>query len=170
MASIEAFSPDELRLIQHAPVYVIAGAAASGETGLTGSLVEVIEGVEDFAASMASAGDSLLTSIFQAIDQTQPDDFDISQVSDPHKRDEIVARGLRTAADARALLAERASPDDVNVYAAALIHAARAAAKAASTGGILGFGSVEVSVDEAEYIRNLAEALGVPLVRPDQDA
>ncbi|MGD9710799.1 MAG: hypothetical protein AB7V46_01885 [Thermomicrobiales bacterium] len=161
MATIDDFSEAELRLIQHAPVYVIAGAVASQPEGMTGSMVEMIDGVEGFAQAMARAEDSLLTSIFRAIDQTQPDDFDISRVSDPGHRDEIIAQGLRAATEAQAVLAHKAESADVDAFAAALLDAARAAVHAARTGGFLGFGSVEVTQEEAEYVASLASALGL---------
>ncbi|MCC6945262.1 MAG: hypothetical protein IT335_11835 [Thermomicrobiales bacterium] len=160
MATIDDFTRDELRLIQHAPVHVIAGAVASGEEGVTGSMVEMIDGVERFAQSMASAADSLLTSIFASIDQTQPDDFDITQVSDPVFRDAIIEKGLKAAAEAKALLLLKADPEDAETYAAGLINAARAAVHAARSGGFLGFGSVEVTDEEAEYVGQLITILG----------
>ena len=94
MATINDFTAEELRLIQHAPVYVIAGAIASQPAGVTASMVEMIDGVEGFAQSMARAEDSLLTSIFQNIDQTQPDDFDITQISNPAFHETTIAKGL----------------------------------------------------------------------------
>ncbi len=160
MATIDDFSIDELRLIQHAPVHVIAGAVASSEEGMTGSMVEMIDGAEGFAGSMARAEDSLLTAIFQSIDQTQPDDFDIAQVSDPDFRDVLAEKGLRAAADAKALLAQKAGDDDAQTYASALVDAARAAIHASRTGGFLGFGSVEVTALEAEYVARLITILG----------
>jgi hypothetical protein len=161
LATIDDFSPDELRAIQHAPVHVIAGAVASEETGMTGSMVEMIDGVEGFAASMARAEDSLLTTIFQEIDETQPADFDITVVSDPARQEEIVSRGLAEARAAYDLLRARAGEADAGAYARALIDAARAAAHAARTGGFLGFGSEEVSEHEVEYVQRLARELGV---------
>ena len=161
MATIEDFSRDELRLIQHAPVHVIAGAVASGTEGVTGSMVEMIDGAEGFAQSMARAEDSLLTSIFQSIDQTQPDDFDITQVSDPDYRDVLVEKGLKAAADAKALLLQKAGDDDASAYSRSLVDAARAAVHASRTGGFLGFGSVEVSEEEAEYVAQLKTILGL---------
>ncbi len=161
MATIEDFTQDELRLIQHAPVHVIAGAVASGNEGMTGSMVEMIDGAEGFAQSMARAEDSLLTAIFKSIDQTQPDDFDITQVSDPSYREALMAKGLTAAAQAHALLLQRAGSADAGVYAASLVDAARAAVQAARTGGFLGFGSVAVTEEEAEFVARLMATLGM---------
>lgn len=166
MATIDDFTQDELRLIQHAPVHVIAGAVASGGEGVTGSMVEMIDGAEGFAQSMARAEDSLLTSIFQSIDQTQPDDFDITVVSDPVNRDMLTEKGLKAAADATAVLLKRAGSADAQTYAASLVDAARAAVHAAKTGGFLGFGSVEVTPEEAEYVSRLITILGSSQAAP----
>ncbi len=159
MATIDDFSPEELQQIQHAPVYVIAGAVASQTDGYTGSMREMIDGVEGFAAAMARAGDSLLTEIFQAIDQTQPDGFDIEEVSNEETRDAVVARGLEAAVGAYSLLKSKAGSSDADEYGKALIVAASAAVHAAKTGGFLGFGSDAVSEDEAEYVQRLTESI-----------
>ncbi len=159
MATIDDFSQTELRQIQHAPIYVIAGAIASQPEGVTSSMVEMIEGVEKFAQSMAAAGDELLSAIFANIDQTQPDDFDITQVSDPAFHESIMEKGIQAATAATSLLASKATTNDAETFSTLLIDAARAAVHATRTGGILGFGSVEVTLDEAAYIARLTQAL-----------
>lgn len=159
MATIDDFSQTELRQIQHTPIYVLAGAIASEPEGVTSSMVEMIEGVEKFAQTIATAGNVLLSAIFANIDQTQPDDFDITQVSDPAFHESIMDKGIQAATDAKAVLIAKATSVDAETFAASLIDAARAAVHATRTGGILGFGSVEVTDDEAAYIVRLIQAL-----------
>jgi hypothetical protein len=161
MATIDDFTAEELQLIQHAPVYVIAGAVASETaTDTFGSMREMIDGVEGFAASMAQADDSLLTEIFKTIDQTQPDDFDIDEVSKEENRDAVMQRGIDSAAAAHQLLASRAEAADADAFAESLLNAAGAAVRATKTGGFLGFGAETVTDREAAYVQRLEEALG----------
>jgi hypothetical protein len=161
MTTIDDFTAEELQLIQHAPVYVIAGAVASESMPDTfGSMREMIDGVEGFAASMAQAEDSLLTAIFTAIDQTQPDDFDIDEVSKAENRDTVMQRGIDSAVAAHQLLATKADQADADAFAESLLNAAGAAVRATKTGGFLGFGAEAVTEREAEYVRRLGEALG----------
>jgi hypothetical protein len=161
MATIDDFTPEELQLIQHAPVYVIAGAVASETaTDAFGSMREMIDGVEGFATATAQANDSLLTEIFNAIDQTQPDDFDIDEVSRPENRDAVMQQGIESAVSAHHLLASKAEAADADAFAESLLNAAGAAVRAVKTGGFLGFGAEAVTEREAEYVRRLEEALG----------
>ncbi|CAN5815944.1 hypothetical protein BH24CHL4_BH24CHL4_15740 [soil metagenome] len=160
MATIDDFSADELQQIQHAPVYVIAGAVASETTGAFGSRREMIDGVEGFAKSMAQANDSLLTEIFKSIDQTQPDDFDIDEVIKGEIRDATMKKGIESAAAAYNLLASKAEVVDADAYAESLLRAASAAVRAAKTGGFLGFGAETITDREAEYVKRLAGAVG----------
>jgi hypothetical protein len=160
MATIDDFTAEELRLIQHAPVYVIAGAVASETADAFGSMREMIDGVEGFAAATAQAGDSLLTEIFNAIDQTQPDDFDIDEVSREENRDAVMQQGIESAVSAHHLLATRAEAADADAYAESLLRAAGAAVRAVKTGGFLGFGAEAITEREAAYVRRLGEALG----------
>ena len=71
---------------------------------------EMIDGVESFASSMARANDSLLTEIFKAIDQSQPDDFDIDEVIREEVRDATIAKGIESAVAAHQLLASKRTP------------------------------------------------------------
>jgi hypothetical protein len=161
MATIDDFTADELQLIQHAPVYVIAGAVASETaTDTFESMREMIDGVEGFAASMAQADDSLLTAIFESIDQTQPDDFDIDEVSRAENRDAVMQQGIDSAVAAHQLLATKAEAADADAFAESLLNAAGAAVRAVKTGGFLGFGAEAVTEREAAYVRRLGEALG----------
>lgn len=160
MATIDDFTAEELQQIQHAPVYVIAGAVASGSTDPFGSMREMIDGVESFASSMARANDSLLTEIFKAIDQSQPDDFDIDEVIREEVRDATIAKGIESAVAAHQLLASKADAADADAYAQSLLNAAGAAVRAVKTGGFLGFGAEAVTEREAEYVQRLADALG----------
>jgi hypothetical protein len=159
MATIDDFTPEELLLIQHAPVRVIAGAVASEPDGMTGSMREMIDGVEGFANTMAREGDRLLNDLFRSIDQTAPDDFDMERISLAEHREAVMQEGIESAREALAVLQAKADPADAATYADALLDAAEAAVHAAKTGGFLGFGSAEVSEREAAYVQRLAEAL-----------
>ena len=160
MTTIDDFTVEEIQQIQHAPVYVIAGAVASETSGAFGSMREMIDGVEGFARSMAQANDSLLTGIFKAIDKTRPDDFDIDEVSREEMRDVTMENGIASAVAAHQLLASKAEAADADAYAQSLLRAASAAVRAAKTGGFLGFGGETITEREAAYVQRLASALG----------
>ena len=160
MATIDDFTTEELQQIQHAPVYVIAGAVASETSGVFGAMREMIDGVEGFATSMAQADDSLLTEIFKGIDKTQPDDFDIDEVTREEIREATMDKGIASAVAAYQLLASKAELTDADAYAQSLLSASSAAVRAAKTGGFLGFGAETITDREAEYVQRLADSLG----------
>ncbi|CAN5735697.1 hypothetical protein BH23CHL5_BH23CHL5_18940 [soil metagenome] len=160
MAELEIFTPEELKQLQQAPMYVIAGAVASETDGILGSMRETVDGVKTFARALAEAQDSLLSAIFASIDTDDPVDFDIENVSQAATADAAMNEGVAAAVASIRILEAKAQMGDADAYAAALLNAATAAVKAARTGGFLGIGAETISKNEAAYMERLSTAMG----------
>jgi len=165
MAAKTDFTPDEWKSLLQSPLIAGIAVSAADPSGLFGMLRE----------SMASAGALLEATRDPSADalvKAVASDYETSEgrtlAQDGLKASlmggepaDIVAKALQALRGVSALLDGKAASDST-AFKTWLAGVAKAVAEAASEGGFLGFGGVQVSDAEKATLAQIASALGVP--------
>jgi len=157
------FAADEWKIVLEAPVLAGFAITAADPSGLFGTLKEGWAEAKELAAAKEGASDELIKSVaddlFTSEGRTGAHDR-MAELLKGAKREELKDRALGELKRAVALVDSKA-PADAAAFKQWLSHIAQIVAEAASEGGFLGFGGVQVSEKEKATLAELHGVLGV---------
>jgi hypothetical protein len=160
------YTDAEWDLLTRLPTFAVFGAMAAEDGGPVTSTREIWAGMEELAQSAraAYAGNALIQAVRQAIVQREDGSElplqDWRSVESGVLPEAIVESALETAANARQVLADRATPEEAAGFLAWVMDIAKASVHAAKS-GFLGLSGAEVTPRESQFLSDLAAALGV---------
>jgi hypothetical protein len=165
MATKADFTPDEWKTLIQSPLVVGLAVSAADPSGLFGMLKESMASASALLKAKADPGaDALVKAVagdFETSEGRTAAQEGIKATFSAAKPAEIKAKAIDELKSVSAVLAAKA-PADASAYKAWLVGVANSVAEAASEGGFLGFGGVQVSDAEKATIADIAAALGVP--------
>jgi hypothetical protein len=157
MSTKNDYSADEWKLIAGAPVaagLLVTLADASGPVGLVKEAMAVSKAITDSAQGDAPEIVKSLAEVVKSAGGRQ-------ELPDVPTGDRAATKNALTTALKGAVSAvERKSPGEVDAFKKWLVSVAGKVAEASKEGGFLGFGGTQVSADEEQAIKQLAEMLG----------
>ena len=163
MAVKTNFSSDEWNTVLEAPVLAGFAITAADPSGIFGTLAEGWANAKELAAAKTSASDELIKSVaedlFTSEGRASARDR-MSALLKGAKPEELKDRALDELKRVVALVDAKA-PTDAPAFKHWLSHIAQIVAEAASEGGFLGFGGVQVSDKEKATLAEIHGVLGV---------
>ena len=158
----EKFSPEDWFTIMNGPGRAGLFVIAASPSGLTGVLAEAGAIARTLQEMMAAQPKTpLMAAMTDAFQHTKPADYaDLRDRERAKNLEAVKAQAYQGVRQAAWLVSARGSADDVAAYKALLLHIAERVAEAASEGGFLGLGGVQVSDAEKGAIGELRELLG----------
>lgn len=158
----DKFSAQEWFTVMNGPgragLYVIA-ASPSGLTGVLAEAGAIARTLQEMMAGQQRT--PLLDAMTDAFRHTQPADYADLQGRDRARNlEDVKAQAYQGVRQAAWLVSAQMSAEDVTAYKNLLLRVAERVAEAASEGGFLGVGGVQVSDKEREAIGELRELLG----------
>ncbi len=163
MAVKTNFSSDEWNTVLEAPVLAGFAITAADPSGIFGTLAEGWANAKELAAAKTSASDELIKSVaedlFTSEGRASARDR-MSALLKGAKPEELKDRALDELKRVVALVDAKAATD-APAFKHWLSHIAQIVAEAASEGGFLGFGGVQVSDKEKATLAEIHGVLGV---------
>jgi len=163
MADKESFTPEEWTKILQSPMLAAMAVSAAEPSGLWGMLKEAVASSSALAAAKLDAGTNELikavVSDYETSDGRAAVQDALRRRFDGAKPAEVVQRSIEALRDVAALLSAKA-PGDAAAFKAWLRALSLKVAEAASEGGFLGFGGVQVSDAEKATLVDIGKALG----------
>jgi len=163
MAVKANFSADEWNAVLEAPILAGFAVTAADPSGIFGTLAEGWANAKELAAAKSSASDELIKSIaedlFTSEGRASAHDR-MAALLKGAKPEELKRRALDELKRVVALVDAKA-PNDAGAFKQWLSHIAQIVAEAASEGGFLGFGGVQVSDKEKATLAEINGVLGV---------
>ena len=163
MASKLDFTPEEWSTLRTAPAFVGGAMLAASPDGFLTSIREAFSmGSSSFTALKAHEHVPLLKEIMTDKDKLVDDmKAKLGTGGDAStRRAKLHAEAIASVKQAVAILVQKGTPDDVAAYRAWIGAVAEGVAKAASSGGFLGFGGEKVSEAERAFLGEGTAALG----------
>jgi hypothetical protein len=148
------FNAEEWEIVVQGPLLAGTSVVAASRGG---TIRETVAMAKTYAEARKHHGDSPLLDELVAAPPVV-DGSRLQQGGDLHA---IVTERLR---EALRILAEKATPEEVEAYKHFVMSVAEAAAKAHREGGVLGVGGKEVSEEEQRALDEIAATLGVSRV------
>ena len=166
MAGKADFTPDEWAKVLTAPMLAGMAMTLAEPTGLFGILKEGMASGRALLEARNDPGASALSKAVAADMETSEGRTAArealqSELSSKSPA-EIKQRAISTLAEVAAILDAKA-PQDAAGFKDWLLHIAERVAEASTTGGLFGFGGVEVTEAEKTTIAEIAAALKIPL-------
>lgn len=164
MTNKSAFTPDEWWLLKETPLRVGAAVMVSAESGVGGTMKEIVANAKAFADALAQfPNDELIQALSDPEDSsTYLPPPPATTGADRHAREaRIKSDALEKCRQAIDVLARKALPGQVEAYRKWLMTVGENVAHAASEGGVLGMGKKVVSDEEVAVLKQLADALGL---------
>ncbi len=163
MADKESFTPEEWTKILQSPMLAAMAVSAAEPSGLWGMLKEAVASSSALAAAKLDAGTNELIKAVVSDYETSEGRAAVQDALrrrfDGAKPAEVVQRSIEALRDVAALLSAKA-PGDAAAFKAWLRALSLKVAEAASEGGFLGFGGVQVSDAEKATLVDIGKALG----------
>ncbi len=163
MANKESFTPEEWTKILQSPMLAAMAVSAAEPSGLWGMLKEAVASSSALAAAKLDAGTNELikavVSDYETSEGRAAVQDALRQRFEGAKPAEVVQRSVEALRDVAALLSAKA-PGDAAAFKAWLRALSLKVAEAASEGGFLGFGGVQVSDAEKATLVDIGKALG----------
>ena len=163
MAVKTNFSAEEWNTLLGGPVLAGFAITAAEPSGIFGTLAEGWANAKELAAAKTSASDELIKSVaedlFTSEGRTSARDRVAALLKDA-KPEELKDRALGELQRIVGLVDAKA-PADASAFKHWLSHIAQIVAEAASEGGFLGFGGVQVSEKEKATLAQINGVLGV---------
>ncbi|MFI7599631.1 hypothetical protein [Actinoplanes sp. NPDC049681] len=154
------FTDAEWGLLVGLPQSVLTAASAATHDSARKTRQETAAGLDQISDARASAS-PLVTAVAKAVldvtgDPDRGEELPAIEPADPiGYAQDVVTR----AAEASALLAAKATPEDAETYKHWLVEIAESVVGAASTGGVLGIGGDQITESERAFRDELAQAL-----------
>ena len=163
MADKESFTPEEWTKILQSPMLAAMAVSAAEPSGLWGMLKEAVASSSALAAAKLDAGTNELIKAVVSDYETSEGRAAVQDALrrrfDGAKPAEVVQRSVEALRDVAAILSAKA-PGDAAAFKAWLRALSLKVAEAASEGGFLGFGGVQVTDAEKATLADIAKALG----------
>ena len=163
MADKESFTPEEWTKILQSPMLAAMAVSAAEPSGLWGMLKEAVASSSALAAAKLDAGTNELIKAVVSDYETSEGRAAVQDALrrrfDGAKPAEVVQRSIEALRDVAALLSAKA-PGDAAAFKAWLRALSLKVAEAASEGGFLGFGGVQVTDAEKATLVDIGKALG----------
>ena len=165
MAAKTDFTPDEWKSLLQSPLITGIAVSAADPGGIFGMLEESMASARALLQAKADpSADALVKAVAADYETSEgrtlaQDGLKAALIGS--KPADIVAKALEGLRGVSALL-DRKAPADSLAFKTWLAGVAKAVAEAASEGGFLGFGGVQVSDAEKATLAQIAMALGVP--------
>jgi hypothetical protein len=168
MSTKTDFSADEWKLVLKAPLMAglaVVAASPSGPLGVLREMFAVGKFLAETKTRMEAVGGpstELLREL--ASDLASPDARIQTDVGELRglSPEQLRAHALEACRAVAALVDRKTSPEEAQEVKRWLVSIAQRTAEAAKEGGFLGFGGTKVSSAEADTIREVTRALGVP--------
>ena len=163
MASKLDFTPEEWTTLRTAPAFVGGAMLAASPDGFLTSIREAFSmGSSSFTTLKAHEHVPLLKEIMTDKDKLVDDmKAKLGTGGDAAaRRAKLHAEAIASVKQAIAILMQKGTPEDVAAYRAWISAVAEGVAKAASSGGFLGFVGEKVSVAEKTFMGEVTAALG----------
>jgi len=162
MADKESFTPDEWIKILQSPMLAAMAVSAAEPSGLWGMLKEAVASSSALAAAKLDAGTNELikavVSDYETSEGRAAVQDALRQRFANTKPAEVVQRSVADLRDVAAILNAKA-PGDAAAFKEWLRALSHKVAEAASEGGFLGFGGVQVTDAEKATLADIAKAL-----------
>jgi len=162
MANKQSFTPEEWTKILQSPMLAAMAVSAAEPSGLWGMLKEAVASSSALAAAKLDAGTNELikavVSDYETSEGRAAVQDALRQRFDGAKPAEVVRRSVEALGDVAAILSAKA-PGDAAAFKAWLRALSHKVAEAASEGGFLGFGGVQVTDAEKATLADIAKAL-----------
>jgi hypothetical protein len=163
MADKENFTPEEWTKILQSPMLAAMAVSAAEPSSLWGMLKEAVASSSALAAAKLDAGTNQLikavVSDYETSEGRAAVQDALRQRFEGAKPAEVVQRAVEALRDVAALLSAKA-PGDAAAFKSWLRSLSLKVAEAASEGGFLGFGGVQVTDAEKATLADIGEALG----------
>jgi hypothetical protein len=163
MADKENFTPEEWTKILQSPMLAAMAVSAAEPSGLWGMLKEAVASSSALAEAKLDAGTNQLikavVSDYETSEGRAAVQDALRQRFEGAKPAEVVQRSVEALRDVAALLSAKA-PGDAAAFKAWLRSLSLKVAEAASEGGFLGFGGVQVTDAEKATLVDIGKALG----------
>jgi hypothetical protein len=164
MANKTSFTPDEWKQILESVMLSGMAVTAAEPSGLLGVLKEsMATGRSLIAAKSDPQSNDLVRAVagdFETGEGRQAARERLQATLSGAKAADVKARSIAALRDVAAIV-DRKAPGDAPGFKTWLHHIAEGAAEAASEGGFLGFGGVQVSPAEKATLGELSSALGL---------
>ncbi len=158
----DKYSPQDWFTVMNGPgragLYVIA-ASPSGLTGVFAEAGAIARTLQEMMAGQPET--PLMQAMTEAFQGAQPAEYANQQSRERARNlEDVKAQAYQGVRQAAWLVGAQMGPEDVAAYKSLLLRVAERVAEAASEGGFLGIGGVQVSDAEKEAIGELRELLG----------
>jgi hypothetical protein len=164
MANKTTFTPEEWKQVLESVVLSGMAVTAADPSGLFGVLKEsMATGRSLIAAKSDPASNELIRAVaddFATSEGRQAARERLKSTLSGSKAADVCTKSIAALHDIASLIDKKA-PDDATGFKTWLQHIAASAADAASEGGFMGFGGVQVSDKERATLAELSSALGV---------
>jgi hypothetical protein len=169
MTNKSAFTPEEWWLLKETPLRVGAAVMVASESGVGGTMKEIVANAQAFAKAVAQfPNDELIQAL------SDPDDSSTylppppaTAGADRYAREaRIKSDALDKCRQAIDVLMRKASAGEVEAYRKWVMTVGENVACAAGEGGVLGMGKKPVSDEEVAVLKQLADALGLKSYSP----
>ncbi|WNJ20288.1 hypothetical protein [Pontibacter sp. G13] len=167
----ERFEPEEWEFLSYYPAMVGAAMSAAGKSGITGTMKEMFASSSAYHHGAERFPHDELVSTIGKREDTSMSDREWIEGLQRHVRQYFEDRGARKPHDLIDLVLEDAprlnklldkkAPESSFSYKTWLLDIAEQVARAAKEGGFLGFGAVEFSDGESEFMDRLIDTLGM---------
>lgn len=171
MTNKSAFTPEEWWLLKETPLRVGAAVMVAAESGVGGTMKEIVANAQAFAKAVAQfPNDELIRAL------SDPDDSSTyvppppaTGGADRHAREaRIKSDALDKCRQVVEVLARKASAGQVDAYRKWVMTVGENVARAAGEGGVLGMGKKPVSDAEVAALKQIAAALGLKDYAPPE--
>ncbi|HEY8447761.1 MAG TPA: hypothetical protein VIL01_11715 [Thermomicrobiales bacterium] len=161
MTSRDDFTPVEWALLTELPVRIVAASVQAEPTGEISTIKELVTGLTSLSEGAAVSRDNaLLQAVFDAYKQDGLGEQQALELSEQGIA-RLIPDTIERCRQVSEILAAKAEPDEAEEFKRWLYSTAERIASAASTGGFLGIGGQRISDAEADFLAQLAEALGI---------
>ena len=164
MANKEDFTPEQWQLILDVPIMVGMGVMVAGKSGL-GTMKESYALTKEILEAVKAHPDNeLIQSVVNARLKDKEKSRAESIKDNPYAasgREGLVDAAVEKCQQAITLLAEKCSEEESQEFRQWSMKIGEKVAMAASEGGFLGFGGVQVSEEEKVALAKISQALGV---------
>lgn len=170
MTTRAEFTGEEWARLTDLPKLVALGAMAAEQSGAVTSTRELWGAIAEMmrAGQNAYGDNALIQDVLKAIaagDDSTGLEMELAAAGGETVGAEAVRQSLVMAREVNAALSAQATPEDAAGYRAWIVAIARAGSEAAR-GGLFGLHGERVTPAEAQYVSDLAAALGIP--RPNR--
>ncbi|HZR39268.1 MAG TPA: hypothetical protein VFB12_04085 [Ktedonobacteraceae bacterium] len=154
------YTPQEWEQLKDLPYLAAAGVVGSSHRG-------AIKKIKEAFSIISSARNSAKQFPNNELIQSLSSEHNIQHDSKDHEsttldnNEEITAYALEQCREVISILESKSTPEEATEYKRWIVLSAEHVANAAKSGGFLGLGPKHIDADEARFLQNLKETLGL---------